>query len=540
MIKKIIAAGLLIPLLSGCHSEDNYDVIPSGISKIETTTRTIPLVKEKNTEGFVSILIVPGEEGNKEITEVEFTFDKELSDVFQEASLSTKSPASNTTQKISTETKFSTDAVRFSLTDLAVNDTTALFLNLTASKAMSISSSVKLEEMKLTFDDKDIFKTRIEQTFRPAIEVRAAGQDNCDTYRIPGMVTTNEGTLIAVYDNRYTRSKDLQEHIDVGMSRSTDGGETWEPMQVIMDMGEWGGKPEHLNGVGDPAVLYDKNSGTIWVAALWMHGFDRDQMTWWASQPGIKPHETGQFLLVKSTDDGKTWSDPINITRQIKHPDWQLLLQGPGKGICMSDGTLVFPAQFKEDIGEKAIDGHQFTPHSTIIYSKDAGETWNIGTGAKTNTTEAQVVELSDGSLMLNMRDDRNRKVKDETNGRAVAVTKDMGQTWEEHPTSNSALIEPNCMASLIAGNVTVEENNKMVLFFSNPASKHQRVDMTIKASLDQGNTWPGEYHILLNEAPGFGYSCMTMVDEQHVGILYEGVKNLYFQKIPVTEILKK
>ncbi|WP_051536065.1 sialidase family protein [Marinilabilia salmonicolor] len=475
MIKKIIAAGLLIPLLSGCHSEDNYDVIPPGISNIGTNTRTIPLVKEKNTEGFVSILIVPGEEGNKEITEVEFTFDKELSDVFQEASLSTKSPASNTTQKISTETKFSTDAVRFSLTDLAVNDTTALFLNLTASKAMSISSSVKLEEMKLTFDDKDIFKTRIEQTFRPAIEVRAAGQDNCDTYRIPGMVTTNEGTLIAVYDNRYTRSKDLQEHIDVGMSRSTDGGETWEPMQVIMDMGEWGGKPEHLNGVGDPAVLYDKNSGTIWVAALWMHGFDRDQMTWWASQPGIKPHETGQFLLVKSTDDGKTWSDPINITRQIKHPDWQLLLQGPGKGICMSDGTLVFPAQFKEDIGKKAIDGHQFTPHSTIIYSKDAGETWNIGTGAKTNTTEAQVVELNDGSLMLNMRDDRNRKVKDETNGRAVAVTKDMGQTWEEHPTSNSALIEPNCMASLIAGNVTVEENNKMVLFFSNPASKHQR-----------------------------------------------------------------
>jgi sialidase-1 len=483
---------------------------------------------------------MPGEEGNKEITEVEFIFDKELSDVFMEASLSTKSPASNSTQKISTETKFSTDAVRFSLTDLAVNDTTALFLNLTASKTMSISSSVKLEEIKLTFEDKDIFKKRIEQTFRPAIEVRAAGQDNCDTYRIPGMVTTKEGTLIAVYDNRYTRSKDLQEHIDVGMSRSTDGGETWEPMQVIMDLGEWGGKPEYLNGVGDPSVLYDPNTHTIWVAALWMHGFDRDQMTWWASQPGMEPSQTGQFLLVKSTDDGKTWSDPINITKQIKNPDWQLLLQGPGKGICMSDGTLVFPAQFKADIGEKAIDGGQFTPHSTIIYSNDAGETWTIGTGAKTNTTEAQVVELSDGSLMLNMRDDRNRKVKDETNGRAVAVTKDLGQTWEEHPTSNSALIEPNCMASLISGNVAVEGTNKNVLFFSNPASKHQRVDMTIKASLDQGNSWPEEYHVLLNEAPGFGYSCMTMVDDQHVGILYEGVKNLYFQKIPVAEILKQ
>lgn len=73
--------------------------------------------------------------------------------------------------------------------------------------------------------------------FRPALVLRAAGQDSCDTYRIPGLVTTNEGTLIAVYDNRYNNSKDLQEDIDIGMSRSTDGGRTWEPMKVIMDMG---------------------------------------------------------------------------------------------------------------------------------------------------------------------------------------------------------------------------------------------------------------------------------------------------------------
>ena len=107
----------------------------------------------------------------------------------------------------------------------------------------------------------------------------------------------------------------------------------------------------------------------------------------------------------------------------------------------MKDGTIVFPFQFKVDIGEKSLDGGQYTAHSTIIYSKDGGETWTIGTGAKTNTTEAQVVELSDGSLMLNMRDDLNRKDKSETNGRAVAVTKDLGITWELHPTSNSAFV---------------------------------------------------------------------------------------------------
>ena len=194
-----------------------------------------------------------------------------------------------------------------------------------------------------------------------------------------------------------------------------------------------------------------------------MSGSSPDQMLWWASKPGMTPEETGQFILAKSTDDGLTWSEPINITEQIKDPAWQLLLQGPGAGITIEDGTLVFPAQFKADIGEKALDGGQYTCHSTIIYSKDGGETWHIGTGAKPNTTEAQVVQLADGSLMLNMRDDLNRRVKDETNGRAVSVTKDLGQTWTTHPTSNSALQEPNCMASIIGADLSVNGSKQQI-----------------------------------------------------------------------------
>lgn len=375
-------------------------------------------------------------------------------------------------------------------------------------------------------------------TYRLASVLRAAGQDNCDTYRIPGLVTTGKGTLIAVYDNRYNNSKDLQEDIDIGMSRSTDGGETWEPMKVIMDMGEWGGRSERLNGIGDPAVLYDHTTGTIWVAALWMSGSAPDQMLWWASQPGMSPEETGQFILVKSNDDGLTWSEPINITGQIKDPAWQLLLQGPGAGITLSDGTLVFPAQFKADLGQKALDGGQYTCHSTIIYSKDGGQTWHIGTGAKPNTTEAQVVQLSDGSLMLNMRDDLNRRIKDETNGRAVAVTSDLGRTWTVHPSSNSALQEPNCMASIIGTDLTVNGKKQRVLFFSNPDNKHARTNMTIKTSLDDGKTWPSEYQVELYAPAGYGYSCLTMVDDDTIGILYEGTKELYFQKVPVRDIL--
>jgi len=386
-----------------------------------------------------------------------------------------------------------------------------------------LTGTVKIESVVLSFSD----NTSIEITPSPDDPVirfgkvlRAAGQDGVDTYRIPGLVTTNAGTLIAVYDNRYNNSKDLQEDIDIGMSRSTDGGQTWEPMKVIIDMGEYGGLPEQLNGAGDPCVLYDRINGTIWVAALWMSGSAPDRMLWWSSQPGMTPQETGQFILVKSSDDGLTWSEPINITGQIKDPSWQLLLQGPGRGITMSDGTLVFPAQFKADIGVKALDGGQYTCHSTIVYSRDGGETWAIGTGAKSNTTESQVAELSDGSLMLNMRDDRNRTDKTETNGRAVAVTSDLGVTWAVHPSSNSALPEPNCMGSLIAADITVDGQLKRVLFFSNPDNKSERTNLTVKASLDEGATWPEEHQVELSAPAGYGYSCLTMVDESHVGIL--------------------
>lgn len=398
----------------------------------------------------------------------------------------------------------------------------------------------QVEKVKLSFKNHDAIEVSPSGKFifRPKMVLRAAGQDKTDTYRIPGLVTTNKGTLIAVYDNRYNNSKDLQEDIDIGMSRSTDGGQTWQPMKVIMDMGEYGGRSQRLNGIGDPCVLYDDKTNAIWVAALWMSGSAPDKMLWWASKPGMNPEETGQFILTKSTDDGLTWSQPINITEQIKTPAWQLLLQGPGRGITMTDGTLVFPAQFKADLGTKALDGGQFTCHSTIVYSKDQGNTWQIGTGAKSNTTEAQVVELADGSLMLNMRDDRNRTDKGETNGRAVAITTDLGKTWTTHKSSNSALQEPNCMASIISANLEINGKMQQVLFFSNPDSKTERSHMTIKASLDGGLTWPQTYQVELNSESGYGYSCMSMVDDKTIGILYEGVKELYFQKIPISDLL--
>ncbi len=361
---------------------------------------------------------------------------------------------------------------------------------------------------------------------RMGIALRKRGDDGVNAYRIPGLATTNDGTLIAVYDVRYNSSVDLQEDIDVGMSRSTDGGRTWEPMKVITDMSEWGGLPEASNGVGDPSVLVDRATGTIWVAALWAHGYP-DERAWFASGFGMKPEETGQFVLVKSEDDGLTWSEPINITSQIKDPNWQLLLAGPGKGISLKDGTLVFPAQFKDK---------DKVPHSTLITSADHGVTWQIGTGVRAETTEAQLIELPDGGIMINCR---NNYARDSLGvGRYVAVTKDLGQSWQEHSSSVTGLEESTCMASLILGS---SQDVNDLLLFSNPNTHTGRFNMTIKTSTDQGQTWPEENWLLLDEGRSWGYSCMTMIDEQYIGILYEGSQaNLTFQRIAIRDLINE
>lgn len=357
---------------------------------------------------------------------------------------------------------------------------------------------------------------------RLAQKLRHHGDDGVHSYRIPGLATSTKGTLLATYDVRRDKSSDLQGDIDVGLSRSTDGGKTWEPMQIIMDMKEWGGKPESENGIGDPSILVDPLNHTIWVMALWAHG-KPGEMIWNSSEAGMTPEETGQLMVVKSEDDGVSWSRPVNITSQIKHPEWTLMFNGPGKGITMRDGTLVFAGQYK--------DAEQM-PHSTIIYSRDQGKTWKIGTGAKPNTTEAQVVELNDGSLMLNMRDNRG-------GSRSVAVSSNLGKTWEEHSSSRSALIEPVCMGSLITFPENRTEEDASLLFFSNPFSTDTRNNISIRASADQGLSWPENHRLLLDSKPGWGYSCLTVIDEKHLGILYESSQaNMTFQIIPLDEII--
>ena len=523
---------ILISFASKCEKETQ-----SGISQITSSGITLkhdPLFLDKQGNELVLLhLNLAADAGPLTLKKITFQFtDNSQVECISALSVSYSGPEPGINPPVSFGTSTSSaKTVTFNGNQVLGSGTHVFSVKFDGKSSADMLSLFELKAVYLDFGLKaplQIIPTET-YTFHVAKVLRAAGQDGCNTYRIPGLVTTNKGTLIAVYDNRYYQSSDLQGDIDVGMSRSTDGGNSWERMKPIMDMGEWGGKPQAENGIGDPSVLFDPVTNTIWVAALWDHG-NPGKSIWGNSKPGLEPAETGQFVLVKSTDDGLTWSAPINITKQVKNPEWYLFFQGPGMGITMTDGTLVFPAQFK--------DASQ-VPHSTLIYSKDQGKTWTAGTGAKPNTTEAQLVQLTDGSLMLNMRDDLNRKEKGSNNGRAVSITKDLGKTWTMHSSSNSALPEPNCMASLISTNMTVKGKMQQVLFFSNPNDKTSRVHMTIKASLDEGATWPSAYQLEIYSPECYGYSCLTMIDNKTIGIVYEGEKNLIFQKIPVSSVLK-
>ena len=386
-----------------------------------------------------------------------------------------------------------------------------------------------------------------ERALRMGIALRQHGDDQVHTYRIPGLTTTNNGTLLAVYDARRESSRDLQGNIDIGLSRSTDGGNTWEPMRIALDRGPWGGLPEKFNGISDPCILVDKKNNTIFVAALWMHGVLNADGQWieglteasddwnhqWrdrGSQPGFDVKQTSQFLLTKSIDDGQTWSEPLNLTSMCKKEAWWLWAPAPGHGITLDDGTLVFPTQGRDE------KGHSF---SNITWSKNGGETWTTSAAASAGTTENMIVQLSDGSVMLNARDSKNKGNISDTNGRVISVTPDLGKNWTEHSTSGNALIEPACMASLHKHEYTESGKKKSILLFSNPNSRTTRDHMTIKVSFDDGKTWPEKYWMLLDEGKGRGYSCLTSIDEQTIGILYEGSgADLVFQKIALSELV--
>ena len=361
---------------------------------------------------------------------------------------------------------------------------------------------------------------------RIGVALRRHWDDGVHTCRIPALATTPRGTLLCVYDMRRRMSRDLQEDIDIGLLRSTDGGRSWTVPQVIMDMDTFGGLPQELNGCSDPGIIVDPSTGEIFCFALWTNGrAGTHQWTKGGSETGLEIDQSVQFMMVTSKDDGQTWSQPQNMTRIWKDPSWILYAPSPQQGIALRDGTLVMPTQGRDS---------QDRRFSNLLVSQDHGKSWTVSSAASYGNTECQAVQLSDGSIMLNCRTERPTKF------RTVAVTHDLGQTWNPHSTSRKDIIEPNCNGSTYRFDYRDGSETKSVLLFANPHSQKSRTHHSIQLSFDEGRTWPPEYRTLLDEGRGAGYPSLSRVDDRHIGIVYEGSgSHLVFEKLSIDELLK-
>ena len=340
-------------------------------------------------------------------------------------------------------------------------------------------------------------------------DVRSSGEGGVTTYRIPGIVCDTDGILHSVYDHRYTGGGDLPANVDVGYSRSIDGGATWSSSQIILDY-DAAVPNSSGNGVGDPCILYDPVTDTLWVAALWSFGNNGYN----GSGAGTDPADTGQYVLTKSTDGGLTWSPPINITTAVKDDiNWRLVFQGPGHGLAMRNGTLVFPSQYRDSSG---------TVRVCSVFSNDHGVTWDFGSGVPTaspQTNENTVCELDDGRLLFSMRTPSG------SNGQRAWIRYAPGGA---EPMRNGtwgnlfrlpSVPDPVCQGSVIQWTSTHRGDPKEFIVFGNPASSSSRTNFTLRVSTDGGDTWPVSR--LLYAGPG-AYSSICILPDKSIGVLLE------------------
>jgi sialidase-1 len=275
------------------------------------------------------------------------------------------------------------------------------------------------------------FKVETDGEIVPLPEMQTiyqSGSATTHTYRIPALLESKKGTLLAFAEARRNGGGDTA-NIDTVVRRSEDGGKTWGDEIIVFN--------EHDNVAGNPCPVVDQATGRIWSLQTWnSHKVHESQM-----KAGFG-EDSRRVFVTYSDDDGKTWAKAKEITPSAKEKGWSWYATGPGAGIQLQrgkhKGRLIIPCDHT-----RLPDGGAKTHHSHILYSDDHGGTWEIGAQTDHGLNECEAVELENGDVMLNSR---NHGV-DEFH-RGVSISKDSGKTFSSFR-RDPALLEPRCQASI-------------------------------------------------------------------------------------------
>ena len=307
--------------------------------------------------------------------------------------------------------------------------------------------------------------------------------------RVPGIVVSNKGTLLAYGEARHAPGQDWSD-IDLVLRRSTDGGKSWQPTQMLEDGTQYVNQPRNSAAPRKPgqeqfvtcnnaAMIVDRTDDVI----HFLYCIDY-----------------GRCFYRRSTDDGVTFSQPVEITSTFEafrpEYDWKVLATGPGHGIQLANGRLVVPVWLSTSKG-----GNAHHPSCvSVIYSDDHGKTWQRGdivvnVPDLADPSETVAVQLADGRVMLNIRNENKE------HRRAVSYSEDGATNWTK-PVFDQQLYEPVCMGSIIRVSTSADSDRNRLLF-CNPHSLEPRDDrpatnvmkkrqnLSVKLSYDDGQTWP-------------------------------------------------
>ena len=348
------------------------------------------------------------------------------------------------------------------------------------------------------------------------VTVFQSGEEGYHTFRIPSLLVTAKGALLAFCEGRRLARGDSGA-IDMVVKRSQDRGLTWSAPQVVWRQGE--------NTCGNPCPVVDRRTGRIIMPMCWNLAEDHGR-----DLHAGKAKDTRRVYVTHSDDDGTTWAPAREITKQAKQDNWWWYATGPGVSIQIRHGEhaerIVTPANHTSEKSGFA---------ANVIYSDDAGESWKRSSVIAPACNESQVVELSDGRLMMNMRS-QSFTSKERTGFRSISYSSDGGETWTP-PEFDKHLGDPQVQASLIRYSWP-EERGGGKLLFSNPgppisAERGPRVRMTVRVSADDGKTWPASRIIHLGPA---AYSTLARLPGGQVGLLYEAGQESAYETIRLAQ----